>query len=48
MGAERCGNCKWHEPFSWVCANGESPHCADFTTDEDVCEEWEGRKEETE
>lgn len=36
-----CKNCKWHDSFSWVCVNGDSDYVADFTMEDDVCEEWE-------
>ena len=36
-----CETCKWHEDFHWVCCNGYSPFCADFTKPEDTCEAWE-------
>lgn len=39
-----CGNCKWHETFSWVCCNGDSEWRADFTRSDFVCEHWEERK----
>ena len=43
---KRCENCKWHDTeFSWVCANGESPKVADFTDNDDSCEEWESDRE---
>lgn len=25
-----CCGCKYHDDFSWVCCNGDSPHRADF------------------
>ncbi len=40
-----CETCKWHDDFSWVCFNGESPHCADFTDPDLSCKEWEKNKE---
>ena len=43
-----CATCAWYEDYQGVCFNGDSPHCADFTGPEDVCEEWEGRKFEDE
>lgn len=36
-----CATCAWYEDYQGVCFNGESPHCADFTDPEGVCEEWE-------
>lgn len=38
-----CGTCKWHEDFNWACFNGDSPYCADFTSPDTVCLEWEKR-----
>ena len=37
-----CDTCRWWEPYSAVCCNGDSPHCADFW--DDGCEEWEANK----
>lgn len=37
-------NCKTrrkHDDFTWVCFNGDSEHCADFTEPECCCEFWE-------
>lgn len=39
-----CSTCKWHDSFSWVCYNGLSERRADFTDPEDMCKEWEKRK----
>ena len=36
-----CANCKWHDEFSWVCFNGDSPNVAGFTQQEDSCDKWE-------
>lgn len=36
-----CGTCRWHDDFSWVCFNGESPNCADFTNTDDTCPAYE-------
>lgn len=45
-----CRGCKYHDEFSWVCVNGDSPYRADFVTC--GCEHYEreddGRTEETE
>lgn len=42
-----CGTCRWrrHEDISddWVCANGESDYCTDYSH---CCENWEEREEE--
>ena len=43
---ECCGTCKWHvkdESGDWICVNGESENCADWTEYTDSCEEWEAR-----
>lgn len=37
-----CKTCKKHDDFTWVCFNGDSEHCADFTEPDCVCEFWEG------
>lgn len=36
-----CKWCMWHDEFSWVCSNGRSPYCADFTDEDCTCEYWE-------
>lgn len=36
-----CKACKKHDDFTWVCFNGDSEHCADFTEPDCVCEFWE-------
>ena len=45
-----CGTCRWrrHEDISddWVCANGESDYCTDWTDYDHCCEDWEEREEE--
>ena len=38
---KKCKTCKWWEPFSGVCCNGDSEHRADFTDRNDSCECWE-------
>ena len=43
-----CKTCDFHDDFSWVCCNGDSPYCADFTDDEDACEAWEKKRREQE
>ena len=44
-----CGMCKWHQydeyGRDWVCVNGESEYCADFTGYSDCCEEYEERED---
>lgn len=44
-----CGTCKWHEyddiSGDFVCVNGDSDCCADWTDYSDSCEEWEERDE---
>lgn len=42
-----CGTCGTYEDFQGVCFNGESKHCADFTSADDTCEHWTHRKEQT-
>lgn len=41
-----CCTCRWHEGYTWICFNGESPNCADMTDPEATCECWEARTEE--
>lgn len=36
-----CETCRWHDNFSGVCFNGESPNRADFTNPDDTCPEYE-------
>lgn len=40
--------CKWHEQENidngYVCVNGDSEYVADWTEDEQCCEEWEKRE----
>ena len=40
---KKCRNCKWREPFSHACMNGDSPNRADFMCDDMECEAWEGK-----
>ena len=41
-----CKTCKKHDDFTWVCFNGDSEHCADFTEPDCVCEFWEDAENE--
>lgn len=48
MAKECCGTCKWHradENFKedYICCNGDSEYCSDWTEYEHCCDEWEGR-----
>jgi hypothetical protein len=36
-----CCTCKWRDDFGGVCFNVNSEFCADFTEEDDSCEEWE-------
>jgi len=45
MHTEKCESCKYHDSFSWVCFNGDSPNVADFTDNEDYCNEYVGRED---
>ena len=43
-----CGSCRWHKPDDyygndWMCCNAESDNCADWTSYNDSCDQWEGR-----
>lgn len=45
---ECCGTCKWHHPddtfpADWICVNGESENCGDYTEYEESCDHWEER-----
>lgn len=35
-----CKTCYWHDEFSWVCSNWDSPNVADFTDDSESCKGW--------
>lgn len=35
-----CETCYYWEPFSGVCVNADSPMCADFTEEDDLCVGW--------
>ena len=37
-----CETCSYWEPFSGVCVNADSPMCADFTEEDDLCAGWKG------
>ena len=43
-----CGTCKWHlhenVDDGWVCVNGDSEYCTDFTDYDHTCPDWEGRE----
>lgn len=46
MNDKTCENCHWRsDDFASVCVNGESENCADFVSEDDGCEEWEGKDE---
>lgn len=45
MKEKCCKNCRRHDDFTWVCFNGDSEHCADFTGSECCCEFWEGKED---
>lgn len=45
MNEKCCKNCRKHDDFTWVCFNGDSKHCADFTGSEFCCEFWEGKED---
>ena len=42
---QKCETCKWHDDFTGVCCNGYSPKVADFTDNDDCCEEWAKHEE---
>ena len=37
----KCKNCKYHDSYTCVCFNPDSPDRADFTDNEHVCNVWE-------
>lgn len=46
MGMNKtCKTCAYHESFNWVCFNGDSEWCADFTNDDFTCKEWEMKED---
>lgn len=45
MNEKCCNNCRKHDDFTYVCFNGNSEHCADFTGSECCCEFWEGKED---
>ena len=38
-----CGNCAYHDDWTWVCFNPEAKDRADFTDESHVCDCWEGK-----
>lgn len=40
-----CKTCMYWDEYSWVCCNGESPYCADFTEPDGGCEHWEQKEQ---
>ena len=44
---ECCGTCRFHNRINqhgdWVCVNGRSDYCSDWTEYDFCCGEWEGR-----
>ena len=40
-----CKTCRKHDDFTWVCFNGDSEYCADFTEPECCCEFWKGKED---
>ena len=45
-GSKTCNSCSWHEDFTGACCNGDSKYRADFTSNDFVCDKWEGKKDE--
>lgn len=45
MEEKCCKNCRKHDDFTYVCFNGDSEYCADFTEPECCCECWEANYE---
>ena len=46
LAKKKCRTCRWHDEFSWVCFNGDSPDVADFTDPEHICDAWEEKNDE--
>lgn len=38
-----CGNCAYHDDWTWACFNPEADDRADFTDDSYVCDCWEDK-----
>ena len=36
----RCENCRWHEGFTGVCCNNDSEYAANYTANDQQCNEW--------
>lgn len=43
MSEMKCENCTYHDDFTGACGNGDSEYHAEFTNDDDECDEWEGK-----
>ena len=43
-----CETCRYHDDFTWVCFNGDSPACADYTSNGFKCSCWKEKDPETE
>lgn len=42
---QRCETCAYHDDFSWVCFNPESKNRADFTDNENKCNCWTSKED---
>ena len=40
-----CGNCAYHDDWTWVCFNPEAKDGADFTDNEHFCGCWTSRED---
>ena len=40
---KHCGNCAYHDDWTWVCFNGDSEMCADVTNNDFGCDKWEDK-----
>ena len=40
---KHCGNCAYHDDWTWVCFNPEVDERADFTDESHVCSGWEDK-----
>ena len=45
LGNRYCGNCAYHDDWTWVCFNPEAYDRADFTDNEYTCKCWTSREE---
>ena len=41
-----CGTCRWnsHDGQDFICVNGDSDNCADYTEYDQSCDGWEAKQ----